>query len=221
MKHQSAQLQARIVKEVTLDYLLYLPETVSAPLPLLLFLHGAGERGHNLDMVKRNGVPRRIEEGLQLPCIVVAPQCPPAQWWCVDALIALLDHICSEYPVDTNAQCVTGLSMGGLATWELASACPDRFSALAPICGPYTYVQKKHFAHVPIWCFHGAMDDIVPVQDSIRMVQQLRTHGANIRFTIYPDARHNAWTKTYENPAFYDWLLAQKRQAPAPRATHS
>jgi len=218
MQHQSAQFKARITKDVALDYLLYLPEPCSEPLPLLLFLHGAGERGHDLERVKRHGVPRRLEEGLELPCIVVAPQCPPDQWWSPDALIALLDRICDEYPVDRDAQVVTGLSMGGLGTWTLAAACPDRFSAIAPVCGPYTYVHKQPLARVPTWCFHGALDEVVSVQDSIRMVQQVRAQGGNVRFTVYPDADHDSWTETYANPALYAWLLAQRRKPPPPIA---
>jgi predicted peptidase len=209
MKETQHNLTTTIAKQVELNYLLYAPEEPPVePPPLMLFLHGAGERGDDLQLVKKNGPPRMIENGMQLPFVVLAPQCPAGVWWEIDSLVALLDQFMKEQNVDENRVYVTGLSMGGYGTWALADACPDRFAAVAPVCGPFTYVNPQNFSRTPVWCFHGAMDEVVSVDDSIRMVRWLRESGADVRFTVYPDAGHDSWTRAYAGTDLYDWLLA-------------
>lgn len=162
-------------------------------------------------LVKQNGPPRLIERGAELPFVVVAPQCPADTWWKTDSLIALLDHILDQLDIDPRRIYVTGLSMGGYGTWALADACPERFAAIAPICGPFRYIDPARFKTTPVWCFHGAMDDIVPVNDSVRMVRRLREAGQDVRFTVYPDAGHDSWTQAYDEPELFDWLLTHSR----------
>jgi predicted peptidase len=196
-------------------YLLYLPpgyeRDLSARWPLLLFLHGAGERGDDLELVKLHGVARRIEEGTGFPFIAVSPQCPPDERWSTDVLSALLDEIERGHRVDRDRVCVTGMSMGGAGTWALAIASPDRFAAIAPICGRGDPARVCAIRHVPVWAFHGALDDMVPLRRSEEMVDALRGCGGNVRFTVYPDADHDSWTETYANPALYEWLLSHSR----------
>ena len=119
--------------------------------------------------------------------------------------------MCARYRVDERRICVTGLSMGGYATWALALLCPQRFAAIAPICGGGDPRRVSRIAHLPVWAFHGALDEIVPLDESTRMVQALQQRGAHVKFTVYPDAGHNSWTRTYDDPEFYEWLLKQRR----------
>ena len=211
MRESTGQLATSITKRAELDYLLYLPEEQAGPPALLLFLHGAGERGCDLSLVKKHGPPLLIERGRDLPFVVVAPQCPAHQWWESDSLAALLDDLLESHDVDQHRLYVTGLSMGGSGTWALANACLGRFAAIAPVCGPCTFVNPQRFKDTAVWCFHGAMDDAVPVSDSVQMVKRLREGGVDVRFTVYPDAGHDSWTQAYDGTDLYDWLLNHRR----------
>ncbi len=197
-----------------LDYLFYLPQNYAErdQWPLVLFLHGSGERGSDLELVKKHGPPKLIAAGKQFPFIVVSPQCPGDLRWQPAQLAGLLDDVASRYKVDPDRIYVTGLSMGGQGTWNLAGFAPDRFAAIVPVCGSGEPESASSFAHVPVWVFHGAQDAAVPLDASRRMVEALTSAGGTPKFTIYPEAGHDSWTETYENPELYDWLLAQKRQ---------
>jgi predicted peptidase len=202
---------------LTIDYLLYLPPGYEQKekWPLMLFLHGAGERGSDLNEVKTHGPPLLIEQGKQFPLIVVSPQCPDGKNWEPTELTRLLDHMVAKYKVDKDRIYVTGLSMGGFGTWALAAHTPDRFAAIVPVCGGGDPSIAKRIAHLPVWVFHGGKDPIVPISESQEMVDALKKNSGNVRFTIYPDARHDSWTATYANPKVYEWLLEQKRRPPA------
>lgn len=180
--------------------------------PLVLFLHGAGERGSDLERLKTHGPPRLASEGRRFPFILAAPQCPAGRSWQAAELEALLDALQAELPVDPERVYVTGLSMGGQGTWALLATCPERFAAAAPVCAPALWFAPESVRHLPIWCFHGALDSVVPCADSIRMVQRLRAAGGRVRFTVYPDADHDSWTDTYANATFWRWLLRQRRR---------
>lgn len=200
-----------------MDYLLYLPENFDAEpeanWPLLVFLHGSGERGNDLEKVKVHGPPRLIAEGKSFPFIVLSPQCPDHVDWDTETLYALIKHIVSRYRVDEKRVYLTGLSMGGWATWDLAMAYPGYFAAIAPVCGHVNRnypARVEEIKHLPVWAFHGAMDDVVPITSAARMIKLLQDNGSPARFTIYPDANHDSWTETYNNPALYEWFLQQK-----------
>jgi predicted peptidase len=220
--------------QVTLhaDYLLFLPKGYEASAdkrwPLILFLHGAGERGTNVWQVDIHGPAKYIADHPDFPCLLVAPQCPAYETWSEDTLVALLDEVCAKYKVDPQRVYLTGLSLGGFGTWGLGLSHPERFAAMAPICGGgdighvllalhgFTTPQTKQaLKGLPVWAFHGGKDNVVPPAESERMVQALKGLGANeVKLTIYPEATHNSWEQTYSNPEFYQWLLAHKR-APA------
>ncbi|MFB3895809.1 MAG: prolyl oligopeptidase family serine peptidase [bacterium] len=208
----------RISVPVTMKYLLYLPEpyqTTKKSWPLMLYLHGAGERGEDLDRVKLHGPPKLIAEyNRQFPFIIVSPQCPEGEYWSSDISIIrlniLLNDIIARYRVDKSRIYGTGLSMGGFGTWRMAIEFPNRFAAIAPICGGGIPEKAYRIAKLPVWVFHGAKDKVVPIQKSIEMVQALKTVGNKVRFTIYPNAGHDSWTKTYNNPELYNWLLAHQ-----------
>ena len=207
-----------------LKYLLYLPPDYSKSSdkksPLMLFLHGAGERGADVNRAAIHGPMSLVRQGTNFPFIIVAPQCPAGQLWDNEPLLQLLDRIESNYAVDTNRIYLTGLSMGGYGTWKLGLSHPDKFAAIAPICGGAsmidvilgTWDKKKELEKLPIWAFHGAKDDIVPLKESERVVEFLKNAGVqNIRLTVYPEAKHDSWKQAYADPKFYEWLLNQIR----------
>jgi len=213
-EQQAARLDVQV--RVTLDYLLFLPEGYDEKdsWPLMLFLHGAGERGDDLELVKKHGPPKIVETNKDFPFILVSPQCKAKRWWESLELTALVDQIVAKYKVDEDRIYVTGLSMGGFGTWSLAAYTPNRFAAIAPICGGGEPYWAKRFAHVPARVFHGAKDPVVALERSQEMVDALAKHDGNVKLTVYPEAGHDAWTETYDNPELYDWLLQQKRSDP-------
>ena len=203
-----------------LDYLLFVPrdykEGSTTLWPLILFLHGREEFGDSLNIVKRHGIPRVIEEAEDFPCITVSPQCPANTDWValIGQLMSLLSSIIEEFQVDRRCIYLTGLSMGGRGTWALVVEYPEIFAALIPICGRVPDVDQfmekvKVLKDVPIWVFHGAKDSSVPVQNSEAIVATLRAVQGNVSYRVYPDADHDSWTETYSNPELYRWMLSQ------------
>jgi predicted peptidase len=224
MAQQVKTFEQSLTKTLRLDYLLSLPadygEQADKRWPLILFLHGAGERGDNILQVKKHGIPRVVEQRGDLPFITVSPQCPPRTSWLFhfDALDALLNEIIATHAVDVDRVYLTGLSMGGNGSWHFAAAWPERFAAVAPICGWGDWFagfpdQACVLKNVPIWAFHGVKDDIVPLAGSQTLVDALRRCNGDVRFTVYPDADHDSWTVTYDNPELYEWFLSKKRRA--------
>jgi predicted peptidase len=199
---------------VEMKYLLYLPQDydVQDNWPLLLFLHGGGERGDDLEQLKIHGPPKLIAAGKQFPMIIVSPQCPKDERWQSVTLLALLDDLCEKYKVDQDRIYLSGLSMGGFALWGLAFDAPDRFAALAPICGGGEPASAKDIKHVAVWAFHGELDEGVPLRRTLEMIDALKNEGAEPKLTVLPGVGHISWPAVYDDPAFYDWLLAQKRQ---------
>ena len=215
-------------KQITikLDYLLYLPKEYSQNAdkkwPLMVFLHGSGESGSDVERVKVHGPPK-VVGSKDLPFVIVSPQCPDRRrGWDIQTLNMLLDDVMAKYHIDADRVYLTGLSMGGYGTWEWASRNPDRFAAIAPMCGGGNHqLAARRLAHMPIWCFHGEKDHTVPIQQSEEMVEAIKQAGnAEVKFTRYPDADHDCWTVSYNNPELYDWFLQHKRgeqAAGAPR----
>lgn len=213
-RQQAEHFEAQIKVTARLDYLLFLPEGYAKSRkrwPLMLFLHGAGESGTNLEKLKVLGPPKIVESKPDFPFILVSPQSPHGGWD-PDTLNALLDNVMRKYRVDKDRVYLTGASMGGSGTWHLAAAYPEKFAAIAPVCGHGDPADAKQLARIPIWVFHGANDHVVPVERDEEMVNAIRAAGGNVKFTVYPDAGHNVWTVTYDNPELYQWLLKQKRR---------
>jgi predicted peptidase len=171
MRQQPQSFQATIQKNVSLEYLLYLPidyQNSDQRCPLVLFLHGIGERGADLELLKLHGIPKVIAQGTDFPFIVVSPQCSEDTIWTneLDALHALLEAIIEKYNVDHSRIYLTGLSMGGFGTWHLAATYPSLFAAIVPICGgttPFVGFPERIqvLKNVPVWAFHGAEDEVV------------------------------------------------------------
>lgn len=218
------ELKARTGQQVPYRYAITLPPNYEASpdarWPLILFLHGSGERGHDLEQVLVHGPAKEAKAGRAMPFVIVSPQCPPRQSWNVRLLRGLLDEVKAKYRVDPDRVHLTGLSMGGYGSWSLAIAHPDEFAALVPICGGGDPLDAARLRDLPTWIVHGAKDEAVYPIDSYRMVDALRQVGGRVRFTLYPDAGHDSWTATYANPQLYDWMLQQRRGHPQqPRAT--
>ncbi len=212
------EMSAEVTVKAKFNYLLSLPEDYyeKAKHPLMLFLHGAGERGDNqLDLVKIHGPPKMIARGKRFPCVVVSPQCPPNQWWDAAELSALLDHIEANYKIDKQRIYVTGLSMGGYGTWSLAMREPNRFAAIAPICGGGNTWAVDYLGEISaaIWAFHGAKDAVIPVSELHAMRAAQLEKGVEMKVTIYPEAEHDSWTKAYEaNDELFTWLFSHSRE---------
>ena len=215
--------KGKSVKALGLEYLLFLPadyqKDKEKPWPLMLFLHGAGERGKDLSKVTVHGPPKLVKENGDFPFILVSPQCPAGESWSDEALLGLLDEVIKKHRVDTSRVYLTGLSMGGYGSWSLGLNNPERFAALVPICGGGDLLpvllpgggKQAALKKLPVWAFHGAKDSVVPISESERMVNALKKAGnQNVKFTVYPEADHDSWTETYKNQELYDWLLQQK-----------
>jgi predicted peptidase len=207
----------------SLNYSLFVPKSVAAEqkLPLVLCLHGAGG---NTEAAR---VLASAERQAKHPCIVVAPGCDSrtARWVpmtfrpderpnVMTELAGMLDAITRELPVDPERVYVTGQSMGGVGTWGLIAAEPQRFAAAAPVCGIWQPEDAPKMARVPIWAFHGEKDPTVPVEGSRRMVAALKAANASPRYTEYPGVGHNSWSAAYATDELWEWMFAQRRKAP-------
>lgn len=215
---EQAQTFSGVVrKRVRLRFLIWTPRQATRPArgwPLLFFLHGSGERGDDLSRLKVHGPPKHAAAGADYPFVLVAPQVPEGLAWDSDALEALRAHLVRRLPVDADRVLMTGLSMGGIGTWNYAVDYPDRLAGIAPVSGIGDIDRAARVARLPIWAFHGARDDAVPLAGAREMVDAVRAAGGNVKFTVYPEVGHDAWEPAYADPLLYDWLLAQRRGAP-------
>jgi predicted peptidase len=210
-------LDTTVSQRLTLRYQLYLPPGYAADTrrwPLLLFLHGAGERGADFAALARQVLPE-LAARRALPFILVAPQVPDGEIWTSPALAALLDRLATELRVDPDRVYLTGLSMGGFGAWELATAYPERFAAVVSISGGGNPVPACRLRDVSVWLVHGQQDDVIPVQESEVLARRLQACGGRVRLTVDSTAGHDAWTRIYSDSTFGTWLLAQRRHTRA------
>ena len=209
---------ATVRKRVSYRYLLYLPKAYAAEperrWPLLLFLHGSGERGADLARVRTHGPPKWLDGRDDFPFVVVSPQCPEGARWEADALAALLDDVTRRLRVDPDRVTVTGLSMGGRGTWDLAMSFPGRFAGIAPVCGGALPDRACRLKGVPVRSYHGAKDGVVPLAESQTVVEAVRKCGGAAELVVDPEATHDSWTAAYSDPGLWEWLLARRRGAP-------
>lgn len=218
-------------------YRVFVPATAllaAGPPPMVLFLHGSGERGSNNRSQTRAGLgPYLREHATTFPALVVFPQVPDDEAWTgrnIEVALAALDAATAEFGGDRTRTYATGMSMGGYGTWEVALTQPHRFAALVPVCGavypppeesrdlrvtlvdgqadPYTSIAQR-LRHVPVWMFHGAEDDVVPPRDDQRLFAAFRANAGTARYTEYPDGNHNAWDDAYADPRLWSWLFRQ------------
>jgi predicted peptidase len=219
-------------KNDTLPYRLLKPVSPQShdSFPLIIFLHGAGERGNDNEVHIKHISDFVLDERNRgkYPCYVLAPQCPKGQIWAnyrkegeslkiadspskpMQSLLLLIEQITKEFPIDQSRIYVTGLSMGGYGTWDLIARFPFRFAAAVPICGGGDTRTARQIKHIPIWAFHGALDKIVHPEQSRRMVRALQEAGGIPGYNEYPDIEHNSWVNAYKEPHLVHWLFQQK-----------
>ncbi len=176
--------------------------------PLLLFLNGAGERGFDHELLKRIALPKFLQEGrVKVNAITVCPQCPENIRWInlTYMLCDFLEFIIEEYKIDRNRISMTGVSMGGFGTWEMAMFAPKYFKKIAPVCGGGMN-WSAGLITADVWAFHGDNDPAVPVEYSLRMVDTLKKIGKDARLTIFHGVEHNSWDEAYLDSRVLEWL---------------
>lgn len=210
--------ELKTVTTETLQYYLYYPaeyeDFPDRDFGILLFLHGGGESGGALEEIKRNGPPKLLVEGKQFPFLVLAPQNPhKRKWWNIQAVVQLLDSVIEQNRIDPTRVYLSGLSRGGSAAWDLAVQYPDKWAALAIVCGmapePYAHWIDKE---LPIWVFHGSDDKVISVSESDNMVKKLKEMSYDVRYTRYEGVGHDSWKKAYLEDDLYSWMANQKRK---------
>lgn len=210
------EMKSKLHYSAEIGYLTWFPKQYNKEkkekFPLLIFLHGSGERGADLSKVKIWGPPSFVEQKPDFPFIVVSPQCPEGEWWNVEVLNALLSKLLKKYRIDPDRVYLTGLSMGGFGTWNWACSYPERFAAIAPVCGGGEPLLADNLVNVPVWAFHGADDPVVPVSATTSMTTALQQAGGDARLTIYPGVGHDSWKQAYADDTLYEWLLSHSRK---------
>lgn len=204
---------SKIKPSVSFNYLVAVPENfcADAKLPMIVFLHGSGERGDDVERVKLNGLAKTYEKHTPRGFIVLSPQCPAGRVWnnYVEELMELIETVANEYGADKKRISITGLSMGGFGTWEMGISYPDYFSAMAPICGGGMEWRAEILKDIPIKAFHGVLDEVVPVKRSIEMVKAVNRAGGKATITLYGKLGHNSWDAAYTGSELVDWLISQ------------
>jgi predicted peptidase len=210
---RAKQLVATVTSRVR--YLAFVPKSYASKgpgVPLILFLHGSGERGTDLEKVKAWGPPAIAAKNPEFPFLVIAPQLDDGEAWHALALKGLLDQVLAKYNVDRSRVYLTGLSLGGYGAWDLAIRYPQYFAALAPICGGGIARAAGSLRSLPTWVFHGKKDDAVPEEESARMVEALKAAGGNVKYTVLPEGGHvDAWVHAYDKAGLFDWFLEQRK----------
>lgn len=216
-KIKTGEFTAEVSVKVGYRYVIYVPDEYKAEdkkkWPLVVFLHGSGERGEDLDVLTRNGPLKMVAAGHSFPAIVASPQAPEHVTWDPHSVKALVDTLKKEYHIDDDRIYLTGLSMGGYGVWDTINEYPHIFAAAVPICGSagVKFVAAERIKHIPVWIFHGADDNVVPVASSQRIYDALVESGGTPKLTIYAGVKHDSWTRTYEDPDLWTWLFAQKK----------
>lgn len=179
--------------------------------PVIVFLHGAGSRGNNIDALVNNPYFKIIEKHHHFPFFTIAPQCSENTWFDMfEQLKRLVCKIASEEFADRERIYLMGASMGGYGTWQLAMSLPELFAAIVPICGGGMYWNAARLLNVPIWAFHGEKDPVVKVEESEKMVDEVNKRGGNAKLTVYPENQHDSWSDTYGNYEVFEWMLENK-----------
>lgn len=210
----TGKIETKMVTQKELSYALHIPSSTKEKKPLILFLHGSGEKGNDIEKVKVHG-PFKYLKTHDLDAYVLAPQCPENEYWDSEVLYRLILKIQKEYNIDSNRIYLTGLSMGGWGAWNLAFEHPETFAALVPIAGfvdRVPMIENCKITTIPIRIFHGLLDDVVDVNYSITIYKKLKACNADIKLTVFDDANHDSWTRVYDNKEIYDWMFQQVKK---------
>lgn len=207
----NGKIKTEIVEKHELGYVLHIPANTKGKKPLIIFLHGSGEKGTDIEKVKVHG-PFKYIKNHELDAYILAPQCPENEYWNEEVLYRLILKIQKENNIDANRIYLTGLSMGGWGAWNLAFAHPETFAALVPIAGfvdRVPMIEDCKIKNIPTRIFHGLLDDVVNVDYAITIYKKLKPCNANVELTIFDDAGHDSWSKVYDNQEIYDWMFKQ------------
>ncbi len=180
--------------------------------PVILFLHGAGTRGEDMEKLKANPFFEHTRQYTDFPFLVAAPLCADNSWH--DRMETLRDfarYLAGRPDADPERLCLMGVSMGGFGVWQMAMSDPGLYAAAVPICGGGMRWNAGRLKNLALWAFHGALDRIVETEESVKMVEKINSLGGRARLTVYPDCYHDAWTRTYNDPEVFRWLLCQRR----------
>lgn len=231
----SAEFEKHTVTDggAALAYRLFKPVKMDAGqrYPVILFLHGAGERGDNNEAQLMHGLRVFSSPEMQAkhPAFILVPQCPAGRKWSdvdwsllksalpekpsasMQLAMQALDSLVSTLPIDPKRIYIAGISMGGYGTWDAATRWPEKFAAAVPVCGGGDDLKAARLKNLPVWCFHGDKDTVVPVVRSRDMVQAVQSAGGSVKYTEYPGVGHNCWDRAYAEPALYEWLFAQRK----------
>lgn len=195
-----------------LDYYKYISDTEKENMPLIIDIHGAGGRGKELSLINDGRVRTYLSRHTEYDCIVVSPQCHCDTWFeLFDVLLEFIDKMRKDSRVDTSRVYLTGASMGGYTSWQIAMSRPEWFAALVPLCGGGMYWNAWRIKDIPIWAFHGALDKTVLPEETLHMASAVNQCGGNSKITICPKCDHNVWDTVYTSADMWNWMFAQKR----------
>ncbi len=207
-----AQSSMDSLQSIYYDYLIDDYNRPTTGRPVLIFLHGSGERGKELLPVTTHGPAKHPGLMAKTDMVLVSPLCPRGEWWSSSRLQQFIEVVVQKHQLDKRNIYLTGLSMGGFAAWDLAIQYPDMIKAIAPICGGGQVDKVCKLAGVEVWAFHGEKDQIVPAESSKSLVKKMLACGLNAKLTIYPDKDHDSWSETYANPELYQWFMALRNK---------
>ena len=207
-------IKTEIVVKKELNYILHVPKNTKDKKPLVVFLHGSGEKGTDIEKVKIHG-PLKYLKNHELDGYVLVPQCPENEYWDSEVLYQLILKVEKENNIDASRIYLTGLSMGGWGAWNLAFAHPEIFAALVPIAGyvdRIPVIENCKIASIPTRIFHGLLDDVVTYEYSVWMYKKLKDCSVDIELTLFDDANHDSWSRVYDNQQIYDWMFKQVKK---------
>ena len=207
-------IKTEIVVKKEFNYILHVPKNTKDKKPLVVFLHGSGEKGADIEKVKIHG-PLKYLKNHELDGYVLVPQCPENEYWDSEVLYQLILKVEKENNIDASRIYLTGLSMGGWGAWNLAFAHPEIFAALVPIAGyvdRIPVIENCKIASIPTRIFHGLLDDVVTYEYSVWMYKKLKDCSVDIELTLFDDANHDSWSRVYDNQQIYDWMFKQVKK---------
>lgn len=210
----NGSFKSEIKIQVELNYILQKPDDTKELKPLIIFLHGSGAKGDEIEKIKADG-PIKYSKTNKLDAFILVPQCPENKYWDSEELYQLINKIIKENKIDPSRIYLTGLSMGAWGCWNLAYAHPEMFAALLPIAGfvdRVPLIEGCKIKDIPIRIYHGLLDNVVDVEYSIKIYKKLKDCNKDIELEIFDDAWHDSWTRVYNNPATYEWMFKQKKK---------
>lgn len=207
------ELNKEIRRQEKISYILDYPQNAKGNVPLIVFLHGSGERGNDLEKVKAHS-PFTYKNLIKEPVAILAPQCPENTWWDTVTVYHLIKEIQAKHKIDDSRIYLTGLSMGGWGTLKLAMEHPEMFAAVVSVCAPtdrVMYANIHQYKNLNMKIFHGGMDDVVLPENAFNFYQKLHPINPTAELTIFPNDNHNSWDSTYSNPKLYEWMLSKRK----------